>query len=512
MLLLTRTEARRDEFAMCLALGATRGRLVRGVLSEGALLVLGGAMLALPLCPMLFSGVRTFELPGRVSLELLDLSIDGSAVIGVIAAASAATLIMALVAGAFGFSASVADALRSRMGATPRIGRRRIRRGLVVAQVAVALVLMAGAGLFARSLAEALRLNPDRRTDRLMTGEVSLSAYGYTPARAAAFFDDLFARLGAHGAIADVAQAVRQGGMSTGGRVIVDGQPTQLASFTTYMGVDVNYFETMDLPAIRGRTFGPSDGPGAPPVIVVSESLARAIAPDGNAIGHRITDSSSRPPAGPIVREIVGVVPDVITDVRQLQPLVKYMPIAQADEMSRRTIVLRAAASSDAAGSAVRDVLRALDAGVTAQPMRTIDEQLLAQMGPQRFGMLVMGALGTIAVLLTALGAFVTAELMAAVRRREMGIRAALGARGSHLGALIVRESIQLVGVGLVIGLGLAAAGTEMIRAFLFRVEPLDPVTIVGVAGGLLVLSVAVSLRPALAASRPDLTRLLREE
>jgi hypothetical protein len=280
-----------------------------------------------------------------------------------------------------------------------------------------------------------------------------------------------------------------------------------MESFVAYVGVDDDYFDTMGLTALRGRTFGPADSAAAPPVIVVSESLARAIAPNGSAIGHHITDSSSRPPDGPIVREIVGVVPDVITDVRQLHPLVKYMPLQQTNDIfGQRTIVVRRAGSAGAAASAVRDVLHALDPGVTTTPIRTIDEQLLAQMGPQQFGMLIMGALGSIAVLLAALGAFVTAELMAAVRRREMGIRAVLGATGRQLGSLIVRESVTLVGGGLV------AAGTSLIRGFLFQVEPFDPVTLTVVAGGLLLISVVVSLRPAVAASRPNLASLLREE
>src|SRR5205823_5202791 len=138
--------------AMCLALGASRARLARGVAFEGAMVSLAGATLALPIAQWLFAGLRTFQLPGRVDVDLLDLAVDLRALGLAVTCAVAATLLIALIAGAFGFSADIADALRSRAGATPRTTRRRTRTMLVGGQVAVALVLLAGAGLFARSL------------------------------------------------------------------------------------------------------------------------------------------------------------------------------------------------------------------------------------------------------------------------------------------------------------------------------------------------------------------------
>ena len=153
-----------------------------------------------------------------------------------------------------------------------------------------------------------------------------------------------------------------------------------------------------------------------------------------------------------------------------------------------------------------------MDSQVHLQPMTTIETNFLDDMAPQRFGMTVMGALGAIALLLSILGAYVMAESMATLRRREMGIRAALGAPGGRLRMLLLSETFRLVGAGLFLGFGLAWLGAGTIRAFLFEVEPFDPLVTVGVSALIFGLTLVVSLRPALAAARVDLARVLHED
>ena len=155
---------------------------------------------------------------------------------------------------------------------------------------------------------------------------------------------------------------------------------------------------------------------------------------------------------------------------------------------------------------------RALDTRVTLLQVTTLDERMAEQMSPQRFGIHVLGALGGIALLLTVLGTYVVAESMVVRRRRELGIRAALGARSAQLRALVLRDTARLVGVGLIAGLALAFAGARLIRSLLYQVEPLDPVVLVTAATLIFGLALLVSLRPALAATRVNLTRSLREE
>jgi ABC-type antimicrobial peptide transport system permease subunit len=212
------------------------------------------------------------------------------------------------------------------------------------------------------------------------------------------------------------------------------------------------------------------------------------------------------------VVDVVGVVPDVVTNVAVLEPLVIYYSFAQKASSTSATLVMRAASDPVAAMGEARSVIRQLDPAVKPASMLTMQERIGQQMGPQRFGATVLGMLGMIAALLTILGAYVLAESMAAGRQREMGIRAALGATRTALGGLVLTQTVRLVGLGLLIGFGLAWIGAGTIRSFLFQVQPFDPTTLVAVSATILGLAVAVSLKPAIAAARMDVARVLRDE
>jgi predicted permease len=514
MLLLVRTEARRDEFAMCLALGASRGQLAAGVTIEGALLSLAGVVLAIPLAGWLLNGVRAFQLPGGIDLERLAVGIDARAFVSAAACAVVVTLVITALAGIAGFRADISDALRSRAGATPRLSRRRTRALLVATQVAVALVLVAGSTLFVRSTIAALQLNPGFETSRILTGSIALPRAAYDPARARGFFEAFQQRIGTNPAVAAVSMSIYGSGMSAHGHLTIDGESREMPSNVAFPAVDDRYFAAMGLRILEGRGFATTETEASPLVAIVSESYGRFIAHGASPIGHRITMPYYRPPAPPAVAEIVGVVPDVITRVTDLQPFGLYFAIAQQPGGLFRTPVIRVA--SDASVSGVRrdivTLMRELDGSLIPTPFTTIDEQLMRQMAPQRFGALVMGTLGTIAVLLTMLGAYVLSESMAVMRMRELGIRAALGATRRQLGAVVLAETGRLVGGGIVAGLFLAWMGTKTIRSFLFHVAPLDPPTLAIVSASILSLALAVSLRPALRAARVDLARVLKQE
>ncbi len=515
MLLLIRTEARRDEFGICLALGASRGRLARGIAIEGGLLATAGAAFALPVAWWLFWGVRAFQLPGNVSIELIELTLDGRALMASVAGAVFAMALITLVA-AFGFSIDVSDVLRSRSGSTPRLRQRRTRAALVAGQVAVALVLLAGAGLFTRSIMEALSLNSALDMGRIVTGNVSLGPYGYNAPRAAAFFDDLFSRLTVNPTIRSVAFNVPQGGMTPAGKIVIDGVPRQFPSFVSYIPVDQHYFRTMGIPLLRGRDFSSDDRALAPPVVIVSESFGRLIADGGDPLGRRITASTNRPGQPPDIMEVVGVVSDVVISVSALEPLAMYFPIAQTDPRTNpllsRSLAVRTAGDPDAARREIISAIKQMDPAVTPGPLLTLEERIGAQMSSQRFGAYIMGALGAIAILLTLLGTYVLAESMAVLRMREMGIRAALGATRRQLAAIVLAETLRLVGFGLAAGLLLAWTGANTIRAFLFRVQPLDPATLATMATLILILALTVSVRPALRAARVDIGHVLKEQ
>jgi hypothetical protein len=386
--------------------------------------------------------------------------------------------------------------------------RRGSRAALVTAQVAVTLVLVTGAGLFARSVVRALSLNPGVDTSRLFRVDLPLPGYGYDAAREWAFVDTLRERLAHQPAIASVGVSASWEAYK---RIQVDGTPIELPSFASPSWIDSQYFNTIDLPISMGRAFTSSDRMGAPSVAIVTASLAKLISSDGHPIGHRIGYDA-------ISAEVVGVVPDLVLSPAGTNPLGSYMPLAQAPPLptypgaSGPWLFVRASHDAADARSALTAAVRDIDPQLRLPSMSTIDEWILDDMAPQRFGATVMGALGAIALLLSVFGTYVLVESMATLRRREMGIRAALGAPGTHLRMLLFSETFRLVGAGLLLGFGLSWLGAGTIRAFLFQVEPFDPLVTISVAALIVLLAVLVTLRPALRAARVDLAQVLRDE
>ena len=505
-LLLVRTEGRRTEFAVQLALGGTRARLATGVMLEGALLSGAGCALAWPIAAFLLGAVRTFELPGQVVISQLELGLDRSALVTATAAAVLSAAAITVLAVIFSLTASIADVRQARAGATG-VTRRGARSVLVVAQVAAAMVLLVGAGLFARSLAAALTLNPTIDADHTVTTSINLFSKYWPEDRSEAYFADVLEQIGRVPSIAAIGSTMNGISMGGGGSLTVDGAPVNLGQRVDYLAIDAGYLPALGLHVTTGRNFTEQDDDRAPAVALVSASLAERLAdPQGRVLGRHFAEAR----AGR-TDEIVGIVPDVVTEVRRTKPLLVYQPIAQQPRLPVRTLLIRA----PNAQAAIRDtaaVLRAHDPALVPRPIQTINQSLLTQMAPQRFGVTVLGGLGAIAALLTMLGAYVLAESMSSGRRREMGIRAALGASPRQLGAIVFAETARLVGLGLIVGLGLVWIGAGTVRALLFRTAPLDPATLTAVAAAILVVASAVSMRPALRAARLDLARALRDE
>jgi MacB-like periplasmic core domain len=300
--------------------------------------------------------------------------------------------------------------------------------------------------------------------------------------------------------------------MMSGGRLVIDSEPRRFASTVAFTAVDQQYFRTLGVKVVRGRDFGVDDRKGSALVAIVSESFGRALASGGDPLGRRIAMPYSRIGQPPDTMQVVGVVPDLIRDVAVLEPLVMYTPLAQSEEARGSTFVVLAAGSAAAARREILSAIRQMDGAITPSPLLTIDDRMAAQMGPQRFGALVMGALGFVAVLLTIVGSYVVAESTAVARRREMAVRAALGARSTQLALTVLVQTLRLVGAGLLCGLALAWLGANTIRTLLYHIQPLDPATLGGVAALILLLSLAVSVKPALQVAWIDLNRVLREE
>ena len=508
MLLLIRTEARRAEFSMCLALGASRARLARGVAIEGALLAAGGAALALPVAWWLFRLIQVFQLPGRISIELLELSLDKTVLAACIGAALAAVVVISLIAAAFGFRADVSHALRAQSRSTPSLQQRVVRAGLVGGQIAVAVTLVAGAGLLTRSLASALSLNPGIDMSRIVTGTIEVGSLGYSRERAAEFFEAFRARLAGNPAISVLALNTNEGGMSSSGNLKIDGIPRQFPATVWYLAIDDQYFNAMGLRVTEGRNFSSDDRRGGAPAAIVSTSFARQLGDAGPALGRSVT--GMRGSDAPL--RIVGVASDLIVNITVLEPPIIYLPLSQVTPLPIRNLTVVATSDADDARRAIHAALKELNPQLAPITLPTLEDRIAEQMAPQRLGVTVLGALGAIAVLLTLLGTYILAESMASARMKEMGIRAALGATRRQLGSIILTDTARLTLIGVLGGLALAWMGTTTIRSFLFQVEPFDPLTIGSVAAAMFVLALAVSLRAALRVARVDLAHVLRNE
>jgi putative ABC transport system permease protein len=287
MLLLVRTEDRRDELAVRLALGATRARLAASIAAEAAILCVFGAVLAVPVALWLFYGMRAFQLPGAIDVERLELTLAVGPWLAITGAAVAATSGIALVASLVGVGRAVRSPLQPRALATSRVTRRAPRTVLVAGQVAITLVLVTGAGLFTRSLIEALSLNPGIETSRIVTAGLNLAPYGYTRESAAPFVDELLDRLRGNALIESVSIVVPGGAANAPVRITIDGVPSELPSTLQYRAVEADYFSTIGLPIVNGRALARSDIEGSSPVATpTSPTCGRVNFPHLSAAGR----------------------------------------------------------------------------------------------------------------------------------------------------------------------------------------------------------------------------------
>ena len=308
------------------------------------------------------------------------------------------------------------------------------------------------------------------------------------------FFDEVRERMSNHPGVVFVSVSSEGGVWPIGADTIVDDMPVQLPGTLAVEYVHDDYFAVMNQPVLEGREFSAADRQGARQVAVVSEDLGRYLAESGPAIGRLIRHSNAD-------YEIAGIAADFVGRVGNPEPLT--LPDMIRWNMGRyRALRVQAASDRDAAMRAVSAAVTELDPEAVIDRMQTLDAQLLGQMAPQQFGITVLGGLGAIVVLLTAVGVYVLAASISNGRRRELGIRAALGAGRRDLGSIVLGETLRLAGLGVLAGLVLSWAGADLIRALLFGVTPLDVPTFAVISGLMLLVALLASLRPAVAAMR----------
>jgi putative ABC transport system permease protein len=512
-LLLVRAIERRKEMAIRKALGAGRLRLVRQALVESFTLAALGGCVGLAAA---FGGVDLLArlLPDNL-VRLASVPIDGR-VLGFTLLTSLATgLVFGLGPALHASRTDLNQALKQTgRGMSEGSGAMRLRQALVVAEVALSLVLLVGAGLMIRSFALLMRVNPGFRTERVITARISLSQDHYREGhRIAGFYRDLLERLrrlpGVESASA-VSRLPLTGGpggdpFSIRGRAYdANGRTPQVAN-QQVIGAD--YFRAMQIPMLEGRVFAEQE---PQPVVIVNETMARGFWPGESVIGRRIVLGAPRPDA--VWREIVGVAADVRISGIAVKPLPQmYVPLEQAPADSM-ALVIRTLREPDALISGLRREVFAVDPSQPLYDVRTMEERVASTIAQPRFQALVLGLFAAMALVLAAIGTYGVIARSVAQRTHEIGIRMALGAEPVQVLALILGEGTVLALCGVVLGLAGALALARMLSSLLYGVTASDPLTYLGASLLMMAVVVGACYVPARWAARVDPLDALRSD
>ena len=514
-LLLARASGRQREMAVRAALGAGRSRLMRQLITESLLLAtIGGAAGLLAgtwaiawLTSVIPEGIPRADevgLDGRVALVSVLITYLSAILFGLVPSLQASRTDAVASLRASGDRASTAGRSRART-----------RAALVVGEVALTLVLMVAAGLLANSFLRLQRVDPGFRTDDVTIAMIPLPQARYVDgARQADAYERILEGVQQRGGVRSAALAFPsplQGG-NAGGRFAIEGQPETGSRgdrpFAALTSVSGDYFTTMGIPLIGGRTFARDDKPPATTVVIVNTLLVRKYFGGENPVGKRIRFG---PPGQPWIT-VVGVVGDTRNLGVESDPSpVIYIPFRHF-MLPFMSVVMRGDGGAAAAGTAVREAMKGVDAELAVDevlPMRTVLRESIAT---ARFGTLLVGAFALSAVLLAAIGLYGLISYSVAQRTREIGIRVALGARPAQVMTPVIREGMTLASIGVALGLACALAATKLISSYLFGVGPTDPLTFTAVATTLLIVAFLASYIPSRRALRVDPLTALRAD
>ncbi len=516
-LLLARAAARESEMAVRTALGAGRARLVRQLLTESIMLALVGAAFGLLLAVWGVEFLTSLKPQGIPRLD--NVRIDGSVVLFTMGIAVFTGLLFGLMP-AFtatrGLSASLKESGR---GAVAGRGSSRVRGALVIAELALAVTLLAGAGLLMRSFMKLQAVDPGFRPEQALTFELTLPETRYKEdPQIVSFFDQLLPRLRALPGVraASAVMGLPLSGMDFIISFQVEGRPPVPPAQQPAMQVRVatpDYFTSIGIPLKRGRLFTEDDRQGTPRVVLITESAARQFFPNEEAIGKKIQLGWGRGPGKPRAGgEVVGIVGDVKeAGLDEPNPPHIYMPLRQWP-VNFMSVVVKTATPPTTLADTVRTEVYAVDANLPVSNLRTLDEIVSRSISQPRFYMLLLGIFAAVALALAAIGIFGVLSYAVAQRTREIGIRMALGAQRRAVINLVVREAMLLVVLGVVTGTIAALFLSQTMTKMLFSVAPTDPATFATVAGGLLAVALLASYLPARRATRVDPVVALRTE
>jgi predicted permease len=509
-LLLARASRRTREIAIRSALGAGRGRIIRQMLTESALLSLAAGVVGLWLSVL--AGPLLLKLkPPMLSFIDLQLGVDWRAL--------AFMMLVSLVAGlAFG----VAPALRSsKVDVVSRLkdentgshGRSRLRNVLVTGQVAVCTVLLIGAGLCLRSLMRAASVDPGFQVTNRLNVTLDLNILGYSESRGRGFYDQLVEGVKALPGVrsASVANHLPLGFASMATAVAIDGYqppPGLPGILVGFVGVGPGYFQTMGTPLLRGREFSRQDSRTSPGVAIINETMAQRYWPGQDPIGKQITLAFGKRQS----LEIVGVAATgKYRNLREESQPFMFRPFSQVYE-PRAALVVQTGGDPEPMLATVEREIHKLDANLPVVDAETLAQYMSIPLFVARITGTLLGAFGLLALLLTAVGLSGVVAYFVSLRTREIGIHLALGAERRDVLMLVVKQGMRLSLVGVIIGLTAALGVSRVLSSLLYGIRPTDPVTYISVALVLTAVTLLASYLPARRAAKVDPMVALRYE
>jgi putative ABC transport system permease protein len=510
-LLLARASTRQKEMAIRVALGATRAHLLRQLLAESVVLsILGGvlgAVLAMWSVEALVAA-NPLQIP-----RLQNVTVDRGLLLFTMAVSTATGVLFGLVP-ALQLSRSDGGETLREAGRGSSGGRSaRTRQLLVIGEVATSLVLLASAGLLLRSLLALQHVDPGFVAEHAVTTELSLPKARYPdPPAQIAFAHRLVDQMRTVPGVSSsaVATTLPMSGSNLGLSFTIDGRPQDPATrpSAAYFSVSPDYFAAMGIRLVKGRAFTSRDDATSPNVAVISEALARRYWPGDDPIGKHLTIGYNN--TGP--REIVGIVADVknLALAETMQPAL-YTPFAQA-AWPFLSAVVRTSGDPGAVAGSLRAAIVKLDPDQPVGKVQTVTEYLARSVATPRFTATVVGAFAAVALLLAGFGLFSVMAYSVAQRRREIGIRVALGARAGDVRWMVVGQALRLGSIGLGLGLIGAFGASRVLDSLLFGVSANDPFTFTGVCAMLLLVLTAAAYLPARRATRVDPIVALRTE
>jgi putative ABC transport system permease protein len=503
-LLLARAARRQREFAVRIAVGATRVRLVRYLVCESLLLALAGGLVGVVIAVV---AVRYFVSIGPGSIAKIDtIHVDGRVLLFTFAVAVTTGFLFGLVPAIDAGRGDLAAALTSSGARTTHTTRQnRWRRILVVAELATALVLLTGAGLLANSFVRATAVDPGFRPHGVLAVTLDLPRSRYSSDRATSFYKEMLIRVRALPGVESAALSV---GLPPASRAMSfsttkDGKESPRIDVSV---VGDRFVETIGATLVAGRSFTPADAATAPPVAMINSTLARIMFSGRDPIQQRIS-------VGDDQVTIVGVMKDMIPlgATSESAPFV-FLPVQQNGGSGQMTILVRSAGQLGILETPIRKIVTSLDAAQPAPTFTSLDDALAESVAPLHFSTVLLGIFASIAAILAAVGLYGVMAYLVADRTREIGIRIALGADRSQVVGIVVSNGMTLLIMGLVGGLVGSLFAVRLLRAMLYRVSMYDPWTFVLGASVICAVAFLACYLPARRATRLDPMVALRAE